>query len=315
VVGFIVRYAALTGLAVALLVRWLGVRRERLCEWRRRRGRPNRHNGAAPRHFWIEPWERAAILAFWRDHRGEGYRRLTYMMLDADVVALSASTTYRVLKEAGALATLSRPVSTKGAGFHQPLSAHEHWHVDVSYLNIHGTFYYFRGLLDGFSRYLAHWEIRESMKEKDVEIVIQRGREKWPEARPRIISDNGPQFVARDLKELIRQSGMTHVRTSPYYPQSNGKIERFHGSLKRECLRPRTPVSLEDARRVVERFAQRYNNERLHSAIGYVAPRDKLEGRAGAIWAERRRKLHAAQARRKARLEPAARAAISTAVT
>ena len=68
---------------------------------------------------------------------------------------------------------------------------------------------------------------------------LERAKEKYPEAKPRIISDNGPQFIARDFKEFIRISGMTHVRTSPFYPQSNGKIERWHKSLKRECIRPR----------------------------------------------------------------------------
>jgi len=66
------------------------------------------------------------------------------------------------------------------------------------------------------------------MREADVEVILERAKEKYPVAKPRIISDNGPQFIARDFKEFIRISGMTHVRTSPYYPQSNGKIERWH---------------------------------------------------------------------------------------
>src|SRR5579871_1103072 len=74
------------------------------------------------------------------------------------------------------------------------------------------------------------------------------------EARPRIISDNGPQVIAKDFKEFIRISGMTHVRTSPFYPQSNGKIERWQKSLKGECIRPGTPLSLEDARRLVSGY-------------------------------------------------------------
>ncbi len=114
-------------------------------------------------------------------------------------------------------------------------------------------------------------------------------------ARPRIISDNGPQFIARDFKEFIRISGMTHVKTSPYYPQSNGKIERWHQSLKNECLRPGTPLSLEDARRLVARFVAHYNAVRLHSAIGYVTPQDMLAGRQQQIFAERDRKLEAAR--------------------
>ena len=84
-----------------------------------------------------------------------------------------------------------------------------------------------------------------------------------------MISDNGPQFIARDFKEFIRISGMTHVRTSPYYPQSNGKIERWHKSLKPECIRPLTPLTLDDARRLIQAYVDRYNTVRLHSAIGY----------------------------------------------
>ena len=70
-------------------------------------------------------------------------------------------------------------------------------------------------MLDGCSRFVVHWEIRESMREADVELVLQRARERVPDARPRIISDNGPQFVARDFKSFVRIAGMTHVRTSP----------------------------------------------------------------------------------------------------
>ena len=94
--------------------------------------------------------------------------------------------------------------------------------------------------------------------------------------RSGIISDNGPQFIARDFKEFIRISGMTHVRTTPSYPQSNGQLERWHKSLKSECIRPGTPPSLEDAKRLIQQFVDRYNNVRLHSAIGYVTPMDML---------------------------------------
>jgi len=125
----------------------------------------------------------------------------------------------------------------------QATQPHEHWHIDVSYLNICGTFYYLCSILDGYSRSIMHWEIRESMTEAEIETSLQRGREACPGTRPRIISDNGPQFVAKDFKAFIRLSGMTHVRTSPYYPQSNGKIESWHKTVKRECIRRRHPVS------------------------------------------------------------------------
>ena len=172
--------------------------------------------------------------------------------------------------------------------------------MDISYLNISGTFYYLCSVLDGYSRYMVHWEIRESMKEADVETVLQRAHERFPAATPRIISDNGPQFVARDFKVFIRQCGMTHVRTAPFYPQSNGKIESWHKTIKRECIRPKTPLNLADARRVVTGYVQHYNEVRLHAGIGYVAPKDRLDGRDEAIRQNRRRKLAEARITRRA---------------
>ena len=116
--------------------------------------------------------------------------------------------------------------------------------------------------------------MRESMTEGEIEIILEGAKERHPGAKPRIISDNGPQFIARDFKEFVRISGMTHVRSSPYYPQSNGKIERWHKSLKGECIRPGTPLTPEDARRLIKDYVDHYNTVRLHSAIGFVAPAD-----------------------------------------
>jgi hypothetical protein len=211
-----------------------------------------------------------------------------------------------VLSQAGLLSKWNGKPSKKGTGFAQPLAAHEHWHIDVSYLNIGGTFYYLGSILDGFSRYIMNWDIRESMTEADIEIILQGAKEKYPEARPGIIPDNGPQFIAKDFKEFIRISGMTHVRTSPFYPQSNGKIERWHKSLKGECIRPGTPLSLEDARHLVKGYVDHYNNVRLNGATGYIMPKDMLAGRQQEIHAERDRKLEAARKMRKDRRQQAA---------
>jgi putative transposase len=126
------------------------------------------------------------------------------MMLDADVVAVSPSSIYRMLRDAGLMKAHNIKLLLKGKGFQQPLRAHEHWHVDVSYINISGTFFYLCSLLDGYSRFIVHWEIAERMTETDIETIIQRARERFLGKRPRIISDNGPQFMAKDFKEFIR---------------------------------------------------------------------------------------------------------------
>jgi transposase InsO family protein len=288
---------------------WLPVSKSKFYTWIDRYGKANEHNALVPRDFWLEEWEREAMIKFCVDNPLDGYRRLTYMMLDGNIVAVSPATTWRVLSKAGLLNRWNRKLTKKGTGFIQPLKPHEHWHIDISYLNICGTFYYLCSLLVGCSRSIVHWEIREQMMESDVEIIIQRAREKFPDATPRIISDNGPQFIARDFKEFIRLAGMTHVRTSPYYPQSNGKLERFHKTIKGECIRPKAPLTLDEARRLVTEYIIHYNTVRLHSAIGYVTPADKLNGRDKEIFKARDQKLEAAREQRKIKRQQAPKSA------
>ncbi len=300
------RWSRKTEIGVGRFIPWLGVAPSKFYSWRKRYGCANEHNGWVPRDHWLAPWEKQAIVDFHHKNPLEGYRRLTYMMLDADIAAVSPSSVWRVLHRAGLLRQWSGQESKKGTGFEQPPKPHQHWHIDVSYINVSGTFYYLCSVLDGYSRAIVHCDLREAMKETDVEIVLEVAKEKYPGAQPRIISDNGPQFLARDFKEFIRISGMTHVRTSPYYPQSNGKLERWHKSLKSECIRPGVPLTPEDARRLIERYVEHYNTVRLHSAIGYVTPADMLAGRRNQIHAERDRKLEAARSRRRLRRPRAA---------
>lgn len=299
VIDFLKRLNERTEISQLRLLKWLGLDRGKFYQWKDRYGKANSHNGKIPRDWWLEDWERKAIEWFFIQHPWEGYRRLTYMMIDTDVVACAPSSVYRVLKKAGLLEKSNLKPSKKGTGFIQPLRPHQEWHIDVTYLNISGTFYYLCSVLDGFSRYIVHWEILEAMKERDVELIVQKGLEKFPGVHPKLISDNGPQFIALDFKEFIRLSGMTHVRTSPFYPQSNGKQERMQGTVKRECIREKNPGTVEEARRYVGDYVKHYNTERLHSAIGYVTPQTMLEGRQSEIHQARDQKLEAARERRK----------------
>jgi transposase InsO family protein len=221
------------------------------------------------------------------------------MMMDADVVAASPATVYRVLSIEGLLSNRNVRPSKKGTGFVQPLKAHDHWHIDISYINCSGTFYYLCTVLDGCSRLIVHYELKEQMKEADVELILQRAREKYPDAAPRVISDNGPQFVARDFKEFIRLTGMTHVRTSPYYPQSNGKLERYHKSLKTECIRPKCAETQDEARRNIDEYVTYYNTVRLHSSLGFITPEQMLNGKQIEIFKEREIKLSKARDERR----------------
>lgn len=301
IVDFVARWSEKCEQPAPQLVAWLGLGCGKFYAWRQSYGASRESGQVVPRDHWLEEWERQAIVDFHDRNPLEGYRRLTFMMLDADVVAVSPSSTYRVLRAAGRLDRWNRAPSRKGTGFVQPLAPHTHWHIDIAYVNVAATFFYLCTILDGYSRAVVHWELRASMLETEVEILVQRARELAPEARPRIISDNGPQFIARDFKSFLRIAGMTHVRTSPNYPQSNGKLERYHRTIKSDALRVKSPSSLEQARHVIDEFVTHYNAVRLHSAIGFVTPNDKLVGRERDIWRERDRKLELAREQRRAR--------------
>jgi putative transposase len=298
VVDYIDKWTVRAEIAAKQLLAWMGLPTSKFHLWRKNYGRPHAHNSHIPRDGWLDAWEKQAIVDFHRRFPLEGYRRLAFMMLDQDVVAVSPSSVYRVLKGAGLLDRNKWTPSKKGTGFVQPLKAHEHWHIDISYLNVAGTFYFLCSVLDGYSRAIVHWEIRETMKEPEVETIVQRALEKYPGNKPRIISDNGPQFIAKDFKQFIRLAGITHVRTSPYYPQSNGKLERWHGTLKQEDFRHKAPQNIEDARRGVGDFVTHYNEVRLHSSLGYITPYDKLAGKAQDIYDNRDSKLEAARSKR-----------------
>src|SRR5262249_42996652 len=139
VVDFVRHWSDRVEVEVQQLIRWIGIGVSKYYDWTGRYGKVNEHNAWVPRDTWLEEWEKQAIMDFHRQFPLEGYRRLAFMMLDRDVVAASPSSVYRVLKEAGRLARWNKP-SRKGKGFVQPLAPHEHWHVDIAYINVCGTF-------------------------------------------------------------------------------------------------------------------------------------------------------------------------------
>jgi putative transposase len=145
------------------------------------------------------------------------------------------------------------------------------------------------------------------MTEAEIEVILQRVREKYPEAKPRIIRQR--TAVHRPRLPGVHPHRMTQVRTSPGYPQSNGQLERWHKSLKSECLRPGTPLTREDAVGLIQTYVEHYNTVRLHSAIGYVTPHDMLAGRQAEIHATRDRKLE--EARHQRQLRRAARSLLA----
>ena len=133
---FVRRWSEKTEIGAGRFIEWLDITASKFYDWRERYGKVNEHNGWVPRDFWLEDWEKQAIIGFHLKHPLEGYRRLTFMMLDADIVAVGPTSVWRVLGQAGLLSRWNGKLSKKGTGFEQPLAAHQHWHIDVSYINI-----------------------------------------------------------------------------------------------------------------------------------------------------------------------------------
>lgn len=271
-------------------------------------GIENQHNGSLPKSYWLLRWEQTAIIQYAQKHYAhndyhlkDGYRRLTYQMLDLNLVAVSPSSVYRILKAEGLLNRWNTTKkSTKGTGFVQPQQPHQHWHTDIKYVNFQGTFLFLISVLDGYSRYVLHHQLRTHMTEYDVELTVQKAHERYPEARPKLISDNGSVFVSKDFQQFIKALELVHIKTSVAYPQSNGKIERFHRSLNSECLNTQPLIDLEQARRTIAQYIDYYNKERLHSALFYLTPEDFLLGRVEQRLEEREEKLQQAVRNRQA---------------
>jgi transposase InsO family protein len=284
------------------VLRHLGIGRSCYHRWVRR-AREGRLEDRWPDPVHLDrllPEEIDAVVAFALDHPRDGYRRLAWMMVDEDVAYVSPSSVYRVLKARDLLRRYKRSERSSGVYDFTPKAPHQQWHTDVMYLRVGANWFFFIGVLDAWSRYLVHWELRTTMTTSDVTLVVQGALDRHPGESPRIVHDRGTQFVSREWKGFVREAGLLDIRTALAHPESNGVLERLHRSL-REGLEDRELRHLVHARELVDHWVQFYNHRRLHSALNYLRPVDYLCGDPEALLAERRRKLAAARARRRQR--------------
>lgn len=247
----------------------------------------------------VLPKEEAEVVQFRVKHREVGYRKLTWMMNDEGIAALSESAVYAVLKRNDLLG----PVSPQGTPAereyqHKPSKVHEHWHTDIAYIKISGVFYFLIMMLDGYSRYILDWELMSDMLGSSVEDFVQRVKEKLPNAKPKLIHDNGSQFISRDFKMLVSRLDIQQVFTRRNHPQTNGKIERLNGTIRQEALRPHCPQTFAEAWRVIRDFVLFYNEQRLHAGIKFLRPADLFNGIDAQILEQRKSRLAAAKAAR-----------------
>jgi transposase InsO family protein len=153
-------------------------------------------------------------------------------------------------------------------------------------------------MLDGYSRSVLDGELMSDMTSRAAEDFLQRVREKYPMANPKLIHDNGSAFVSRDFNALVSRLGITSVHTRRNHPETNGKIERLNGTVRQEALRVTPPASFLDALGVIGDFVTVYNHQRLHQGINFLRPADMFLGRAKQILAQRKQRLSSVRAAR-----------------
>jgi putative transposase len=249
--------------------------------------------------------EKEAVLAYARKHPELRHRELAWRMVDEDVACLSPSTVYRILKEADLVCPWRRRAKRRRAPEEKATRPNQRWVTDVMQLEVAGGTYYFISFMDEYSRYIVHQElllgmdgISSSLAAQAAIETLPRGEDGLPREKPEIQSDNGSSFIAREFLIVLKEHGLGHHRIKPHCPEENGVIERSFRTL-REALEGEEWTNLLEAERVLTRLVKWYNEERLHSALGYLPPEVEYRGNPEERKAERRRKLAQARHRRK----------------
>jgi transposase InsO family protein len=301
---------ARTGWRVRRVLKRLGIPRSVYYEWRDR-ALQKRLDDLVPGGRCLSavlPEEKEAVITYALAHPKDGYRRLAWMMVDADVAYLSPASVYRILTDADLLYRWKRSCRS-GEKPEVPTRPHQRWHTDIMYLRVGDVWYFLVTVLDGFSRYVVHWELLTSMRAADVRLVIQHALEANGLKDVEIVSDNGSQFTSADFKALVRQFELQHIRIRTYHPESNGTLERFHRST-REALADDDLRNLARARELIGRWIEHYNENRLHASLQYLPPCEFYRGNPTERIAERRAKLEQGRRHReiinRQRLEKAA---------
>jgi transposase InsO family protein len=251
--------------------------------------------------------EKQAVLAYARKHPTLRHRELAWRMVDEDVAYLSPSTVYRILKEMDLVCPWRRRTKRKKALEEKATRPDQRWSSDLMHIQVGGRVYYYIAFLDEYSRYIVHHELLLGMDGLSVSLAAQKAIESLPKgsdggplAAPEIRSDNGSCYISKEFRVVLQENGLGHHRIQPHCPEENGLIERANRTL-REALDGEELTDLMTAERVIARLVRRYNEERLHSALGYLPPREFYRGEPSKRFEERRVKLFQARHRRRER--------------
>ncbi len=249
------------------------------------------------------PAEVGIVLDFAYRHPLLGYKRLAYALMAENKAFLRPWMVYNLLDQAellGRRAPAPEPLVRPPEADHPD----QRWHTDLSMWLFGGQWFWLLDVLDAYSRYLVHCELLLTARADDVVRTVQRALDTLrgrpgQDGEPEIVHDGGPQFIGREWAHFIQATGTTDVRTHPYHPQSNGRDERVHRTLREELLLDENAL-LYEARRVITDYQIYYNQRRPHSALKYLCPHDYYRGNPLALLAQREAKLRAAAENRRA---------------
>jgi transposase InsO family protein len=223
-------------------------------------------------------------------------RELAARFTDTRSYFISEASVYRLLKAQGLVTSPAFIVIKAAEAFKDKTTApNQLWQTDFTYLKVIGWgWFYLSSVLDDFSRYIVAWKLCTGMRAEDVTATLDRALrasgldQATPADRPRLLSDNGPSYIAGDLARWLEDRKIKHVRGAPYHPMTQGKIERWHQTLKNRILLENyfLPGDLEAQ---IAAFVDYYNNHRYHESIDNLTPADVYFGRGKTILAARER--------------------------
>jgi putative transposase len=255
------------------------------------------------------PEEREVVLDYARKHVTIRHRELAWRMVDDDVVYLSPSTVYRILREADLVCRGRGRVKRYREEHEKASRPNQRWGTDLMYVKIGGVDYFYLGFIDEYSRYIVDWELLSGMDGLSVSVAGQAALETLPRneqgellEKPEIRSDNGSCYISKEFHGVLNHYGLTHVKIRPHCPEENGIMERSNRTV-REALEEQELETRYQAEDALERIIQWYNTERLHSSLGFLRPVDFYRGEPDKLQEARRKKLAARHRRREKNLE------------